>query len=175
MGTMQTLLPGLTAIQNIHPMFVHFPIAFLLGAMAMEGVAVFHHERFHPIATCMLYMGTLAAMVTLSTGFIAANTIAVMDSRGHSSPGHDYIHIHRNWMIAVTLLSVFLSLYLFWINRKEKWTSQRGRLLLGLMILSVLVTLGADRGARLVFEFGAGVSPKIIKEAVQGAEHGRGH
>lgn len=172
---MQTLLPGLTAIQNIHPMFVHFPIAFFLGALVMEGVSIFRGERFHPVATCMLYLGTLAAMVTLSTGFIAANTIAAMDPRGHSSPGHDYIHIHRNWMIAVTLLSALLSLYLFWINRKEKWISQRWGFLLGLMILSALVTLGADRGARLVFEFGVGVSPKILKETVQGAEHGRGH
>lgn len=36
----ESFLPGLSALQNIHPMFVHFPIAFFLGALAMEGLAV---------------------------------------------------------------------------------------------------------------------------------------
>lgn len=37
---MQTFFPGLTALQNIHPMFVRFPIVFFLGALAMVGIAL---------------------------------------------------------------------------------------------------------------------------------------
>ena len=53
---MQTLLPGLTSIQNIYPMFVHFPIALFLGTLVMESVAILVHERFHFVATCRLFL-----------------------------------------------------------------------------------------------------------------------
>jgi uncharacterized membrane protein len=172
---MERLLPGLTALQNVHPMFVHFPIAFFLGALAMEGIAVLYHERFHIVATWMLYLGALSATVTLSTGFIAMYTIAAASPLGHSSPGHEYIHIHRNWMIAVTSLGIFLSFYLSWINRNKKWPTQRWGLLLGLLILSALITVGADRGARLVFEFGVGVKPNLLQEKTQEVDHSNNH
>jgi uncharacterized membrane protein len=66
----ETLLPGLSALQNIHPMLVLFPIAFFLGALAMVGLAILWNERFHFVATWMLYLGTLAAIMALSTGFM---------------------------------------------------------------------------------------------------------
>jgi len=171
----ESFFPGLSALQNIHPMFVHFPIAFFLGALAMEGIAVLWHERFHFVATWMLYPGTFAAIVTLSTGFMAANSIAATDPRDHAAPGHDFIHVHRNWMVAVTLLGIALSIYVFWINHKGRWASQRWGLLAGLILLSGLLTLGADRGARLVFEFGTGVNPDVLKTAPEGSDRGHDH
>jgi uncharacterized membrane protein len=56
-------------------------------------------------------------------------------------------------------------MYLFWINKRKQWAVQRWGLLLGLLVLSVVLTLGADRGARLVFEFGIGVNPQILLES----------
>ncbi|MBI3621106.1 MAG: hypothetical protein HY208_02825, partial [Nitrospirae bacterium] len=73
---MEQILPGLAALQNIHPLFVHFPIAFFWGALAMEGAAILVHERFHFAATWMLYLGALSALVTAATGFHAMNQIA---------------------------------------------------------------------------------------------------
>lgn len=163
---METLLPGMVALkENVHPLLIHFPIAFFLGALAMEGMAVFHDKRFHFVATWMLYLGTLSALIALPTGFIAANLIAATDPRGHNAPGHEFIHDHRNWMVATTLVGTALSFYLFWVNQKEKWHSQRWGLLMGLALLSALVALGADRGGRLVFEFGTGVNPEVLKES----------
>lgn len=161
---MEILFPGLSALQNVHPMLVHFPIAFFLGALAMEGMAVFRDEKFHFIATWMLYLGALSAVVTLFSGFIAGGQAASLDPRGHHAPGHEFIHIHRNWMTVTTLWGLLLSTYLFWINKKVKWKSQRWGLLIGLILLAALVSLGADRGGRLVFEFGVGVNPERIKE-----------
>jgi len=83
----ETLLPGLAALHNVHPMFVHFPIAFFLGALAMELVAIWVHERFHFVATWMLYLAALSAVVTATTGFLAMNQIAAA-SGGHAAPGH---------------------------------------------------------------------------------------
>ncbi|MFY9269529.1 MAG: DUF2231 domain-containing protein [Candidatus Manganitrophaceae bacterium] len=173
---MDTLLPGLTALQNnIHPMLVHFPIAFFLGALVMEGLAILYNEKFHFVATWMLYLGTLAALVVLPTGFIAANLVAATDPRGHDAPGHDFIHVHRNWMVATTAVGILLTGYLFWINKKGNWVSQRWGLLFGLVVLSGLVAMGADRGGRLVFEFGTGVNPELLKAATQESSHGDNH
>lgn len=168
-----TMLPGLSAMANIHPMLVHFPIAFFLGALALEGLAVFRHERFHVAATWMLFLGTLSALVTVPTGFAAMNSVAAAESVG---PGHDYIHVHRNWMVAVTVLGACLSAYVFRITRRGTWVSHRWALFSGLVLLGALVILGADRGARLVFEFGVGVNSEVIREPVPAQEYrGDGH
>ena len=171
---MEILFPGMAALEsNVHPLLVHFPIAFFIGALILEGAAVLYNEKFHFAATWMLYLGTLAALVTLPTGFIAADIIAATDPRGHNAPGHDYIHVHRNWMIATTLVSALLSVYLIWINQKVRWNAHRWRFLFGLVVLALLVSMGADRGGRLVYEFGTGVSPKALKEVVhEESEHG---
>lgn len=174
---MEQWLPGLFALQNIHPMLVHFPIALLLSALAMEALAVLmKDERFHFVATWILYLGTVAAVITVPTGFMAMNQVAsAVDSGSHNAPGHDFIHIHRDWMVATTSLAVFLSAYLFWINRKKRWASQRRQFLVGLALLSVLLVLGADRGARLVFEFGTGVNPRAFEATPQTKNHEDAH
>lgn len=168
----ETLLPGLVALPNVHPVLVHFPIAFFCGALVMEGVAVLYSESLHHVATWMLYLGTLSAIVTLPTGFIAMNAVAAAGPLGLTGPDHAHIHTHRNWMVAGTLAAIILALYVFWINRRKQWVSQRWRLLSGLAVLAALIALGADRGARLVFEFGIGINPTLIKVPPQENTHG---
>lgn len=173
---MDLLFPGMAILKNnVHPLMIHFPIAFFLGALAMEGMAVVRDEKFHFVATWMLYLGTLSALIALPTGFIAADMIAATDPRGHDAPGHDFIHVHRDWMVATTLFGTVLSVYLFWINASKRWISQRWGLLLGLGVLSLLVAMGADRGGRLVFEFGTGVNPDLMKEVPHDEESEHPH
>jgi uncharacterized membrane protein len=167
----EVLFPGLAALQNIHPVFVHFPIAFFTGALAMEALAVLRDERFHPVATWLLYLGALSAVVTVLTGADAANRLAAAEALGHNAPGHEQIHVHRNWMVGATVMSVALALYLGWVNRTARWAAHRWGVLLGLALLSVVVSLGADRGARLVYEFGVGVNPQLFREAAPDVEH----
>ncbi|MBI3358071.1 MAG: DUF2231 domain-containing protein [Nitrospirae bacterium] len=161
---MKTLFPGLVALPNLHPLFVHFPIALFLSALGMEALAVaLRREKCHTVATWMLYLGTASALLTVLTGLGAEFSLAALHAQGHDAPGHDYIHIHRRWMITTTLFGVGLSCYLYWINTKEKWSTHRWVLLIGFLMLAMLTALGADRGARLVYEFGTGVNPDIIK------------
>lgn len=82
--------------------------------------------------------------------------------------------IGTGWL-PVTLLGIVLPLCLFRINQKCKWASQRCSFLAGLILLSCLLMLGADRGARLVFEFGTGVNPEVLKVAPEGSDHGNSH
>jgi len=155
---MDKILPGLAAIQNIHPMFVHFPIAFFWGALAMESAAMVIYERFHFVATWLLYLGALAAGVSAITGLHAMNKITAA-SGGHHGPNHGLIHVHEHWMLSVTTMGVLLAAYLYWMNTGRVWNGHRWRFVVGLLLLAVVLTLGADRGARLVFQFGFGVIP----------------
>lgn len=159
------LFPGIGALQNLHPLFVHFPIAFFTGALLMEGIAIVYDEKCHLVATWMLYLAALTAVVTLITGFIAEYSLAAADPMGHHSPAHDPIHVHRNWMVTATFFGLSMAGYFFWINHKKRWATHYWRLFLGLILLVLVVSMGADRGARLVYEFGSGINPNLLKEA----------
>lgn len=161
---MKILFPGLDALPNMHPLFVHFPIALFMSALGMEMLAVvLRREKFHIVATYMLYLGAATALLTVITGIGAEFSLAALHPDGHSAPGHNHIHTHKNFMIITTLFGSLLAGYLYWINAKEKWNTHRWGLLVGLIILAGLTAMGSDRGARLVYEFGMGVNPAIIK------------
>ncbi len=102
----EQLFPGMAALQNLHPLYVHFPIAFFVGTAIMELAAVFHDERYHFVATWFLYLGIFAAVITLGSGFGAASSIAANDPQGHDAPIHHFIHTHRNWMLLASTFGI---------------------------------------------------------------------
>jgi uncharacterized membrane protein len=98
----------------------------------------------------MLYLGTLAAVVTALTGLAAENSIP---------PGvaQRVVGIHQALMLVSTSLGLALCIFAFWA--RQNFTAQlRKFMLLGLSILAVLVIFGADRGAQLVYEYGSAVN-----------------
>lgn len=150
--TLQDLLPGLDAAPNIHPMFVHLPLGLWPVALGffVPG-AVRNSERLLEVGRWMLYLATAAALAAAATGWLAA------DGLGHSSRGHDFVHIHRNWMLAATGLSATASVLVFLLRRTQ--SSARYWLQVAAVAITLAVaTLGADRGAYLVFGKGVGVS-----------------
>jgi uncharacterized membrane protein len=144
---MSKLFPGLSGAQDIHPMFVHFPIVLVFTALFFAVLSLFgRSDQFIRTARWLFWLALVALPVTVLTGFIAV---------GGWGDGH--VVGHRNWMI-LTLVSAYL---LFGVTR---WVADRDRLYrivltVGLLIVSVLMTLGADRGSWLVYVEGAGVTP----------------
>lgn len=171
--SVQDLLPGLEASQNVHPMFVHLPLGLWPVALAFFVVgAARHSERLIEVGRWMLYLATVAAVVAAATGWFAAGGL------GHDSPGHDLVHIHRNWMLVATGLSILTSALAFAFRRA------RGGAKPWLTTAAVVLTfgtaaLGADRGAYLVYGKGVGVSRDTAPEQGlepkphSGHEHGR--
>ena len=145
------MLPGLKAALNYHPIFVHFPIVFWFGALLFELLAVWRaSDEMQRIASRMLYLGTLAAVVAALTGLAAENSIP---------PGvaQRVVGIHQALMLVSTSLGLALCIFAFWA--RQNFTAQlRKFMLLGLSILAVLVIFGADRGAQLVYEYGSAVN-----------------
>ena len=149
-------MPGFENTLNVHPLMVHFPIAITLVALLFEGLAlILRREQWRMMATVMIYLGALAALVTLATGYLAAESV------GHDTPGHEFVHTHRDIMVAFTIIIVGLALANAFmartgrVDRSPLW-GRWVRPVLVLVAAAVLV-VGTDRGGELVFRYGIGV------------------
>ena len=150
-GIMNWLLPGLSTLPNSHPMFVHFPIAFWFGALLLccLGLLIPKSSLFS-VGRWLLHLGTLSGVVAATSGYFAT---AAMD---HAVPGHELVHVHRNFMIAASVLSVAASIVMCVLRRNSRTVPRLMQVAL-LSVLAGVTALGADRGAMLVFGYGMGV------------------
>jgi uncharacterized membrane protein len=145
------MFPGYGAALNHHPMFVHFPIVLWLVALLFELLGVWRgSEELQRTSSRMLYLGTLAAVVTIFTGFAAQKSIPPGEAQR-------VVGIHETLMLLSTSLALALSIFAF-LTRRASEPSRRRWLLLGLFVLGILMTIGADRGAELVYGYGAAVN-----------------
>jgi uncharacterized membrane protein len=144
------MFPGLRAALNYHPVFVHFPIVLWLAALLFELLAVWRgSDEMQRTAARMLYLGTLAAIVTVLTGLAAQSSVPPGDAER-------IVGIHETLMLTATSLAAGLCLVAFF--SRNSFTAQMRRvMLLGLAVLAALLVIGTDRGAQLVYGYGAAV------------------
>jgi uncharacterized membrane protein len=131
-------------------MFVHFPIALWLSALLFWGLALFRaREDLWAAGRWLLYLGLVGALAAVGTGLWAA------DQMGHDAPGHDLVHTHRNWMLLTSAVGLVTTAAAF-LTRGRATPRVRWLLFGMLLVTGGLTTLGADRGALLVFRYGVG-------------------
>lgn len=148
---MEFLLPGLLFAPNLHPMMVHFPIAFWLAASGAWAVGlVRRNDASWRFGIWLHTLGFTGATLAVAFGFWASAQM------GHGSPGHDLVHVHRNFMLVATAISALITVVSWW----KRDADGRWRFILSAMsvVLVVVMTIGADRGAELVFRYGVGVA-----------------
>jgi uncharacterized membrane protein len=147
---LENYLPGVQHLQNTHPLVVHFPIAFLVGAALFYFLSwIFRKQTFAMTAFLLLILGTLSAGAAVATGLYGEEGVMVSRSvREHLLEPHEKI------MLATLGLSIVLSAWAFVVRPFPK----RGRLLFLLLFLILLgaLTVGADYGARMVYDYNAG-------------------
>ena len=145
------MLPGLRAALNYHPIFVHFPIVLWLAALLFQVLALWRaSDEMQRTAARLLYLGTLGAVVTVFTGLAAENSVPPGDAMRA-------VGIHETLMLVSTSLAVALCMLAFFA-RKNFTAPLRKVMLAGLAVLAVLLTIGADRGAQLVYGYGSAVN-----------------
>ena len=165
--TLQELLPGLEAASNLHPVFVHLPLGLWPVALAFLGLgALRSNARLFEVGRWLLYLAALAAAVTAASGWIAA------DGLGHDSLGHGAVHQHRNWMLAALTLTFATAALAFFLRHTER-AAHRWAVVVALALTLGVATLGADRGAYLVY--GKGVGTQLQHLAPASAPSGDGH
>lgn len=147
---MDSLLPGLDA-SNIHPLFVHFPIAFWVAATGAWSLAVLRRtDDAWKFGLWLHLLALLGAGAAIAAGYWATNLL------GHDAPGHDKVHVHRDYMLIATGLAAVITGVAWWKREGgQRW--RVGSALASLVLLGVM-TLGADRGAELVYRYGVGVA-----------------
>lgn len=162
---MEQIFPGLSHAPNIHPFFVHFPIAFWLGAVLLYVLGSLRkHEGLLAAGRWLLYLGTLAAVFAVASGLWAE------DAMGHDSPGHEFVHIHRNFMLVASAIAVVTTLVAFALRKRET-AGARWTITALLLALAGVTTLGADRGAELVFRYGMGTASEAPSPAEEPHHH----
>jgi uncharacterized membrane protein len=164
-----SLMPGIAGMDNIHPLLVHFPIAFLSAFFALDVVGTLAKKtQWRSVASWFLYFGTVAAVFTVIAGFIAADSVA------HGQDVHGIMEHHENIGISVLSLATVLSV----------WRMKSGALIRGgansfFLILSallfVLIMLGADLGGFMVYKYGVAVEAGPVFEDSDSHGHENAH
>ena len=140
---------------NIHPLLVHFPIALLSTAAAVDvvGWAFGRNKRLRQFATALYVLGTGAATATYFTGRAASQTIWL--------PGmaQAVLREHWDWAFRTVWFFAIVTLVRLWLlhsSRREPGPAIIAALaLVGLVGIGLLVETG-DRGGRLVYHYGVG-------------------
>jgi uncharacterized membrane protein len=152
------ILPGIAGMENIHPLFVHYPIAFFTAFFFMDFFGtVAKKTQWRYVASWLLYLGTIAAAFAVVAGLFAA------DSVEHGEDVHELMERHEHIGISVLSLSLFLSAW-----RLKKWglhSATTNMVFLGLAgFLCLLLSLGADLGGLMVYQYGVSVKPASVAE-----------
>ncbi len=145
-----TLFPGIQHLQNIHPLVVHFPIAFLFGSALFYLFALFiSREAMATTAFSLLMIGTLGAAMAVGTGIYAEPGVILASSvRGH------LLERHQDLMITTLCVSIILAIWSI-IARPFPKKGRAFFIFLFLALLAVM-SVGADYGARMVYDYNAG-------------------
>lgn len=146
------LFPGVEHLQNSHPLFVHYPLAFLAGAALFYLLAwISRKEMLATIAFAMLIVGTISAGVAIGTGLYAEDGVMVA-----RSVRAKLLDRHKDLMIATGVMALAATSWALW----QRPFPRRARPLFILLLLAMLVTMvkGADDGARMVYDYNAGGS-----------------
>ncbi len=147
---LETLFPGVSHLQNIHPLVVHFPIALLVAAAFFYWLAwALRSQVQATTAFSILMLGVIGAAAAAGTGLYAEE--GVMIAR---SVRADLLETHEKFMIATLSLSVLLAVWAL----AARPLPNRGRpiFLLAFLVLLLILSLGADYGARMVYDYNAG-------------------
>ncbi len=139
-------------MESLHPLVVHFPIALLLSALLLDGLALaLKRPHLHRVALWNLALGTLGAGAAVLTGLQAE------DVGKHSFEIWQVMQLHKRLGITTLILGIMVTSWRLW---KRDRLSRRARTLTLAAMLAMASTLGvgAYLGGRMVYEFGVGGS-----------------
>ena len=148
----ERFLSGASHLQNLHPLFVHFPIAFLYGAALLyllASIKIRASEQLKWSAFWMLMLGALGVAASIATGLYAEPGVMVAQSVRDQLLKH-----HKHLMLTASAVTGVVTI---WALAARPMPS-RGRFvfLAALLAVMLLVAAGADFGGRMVYDYNAG-------------------
>ena len=162
------LLPGIAVLENVHPLFVHFPIALLSLFFIVDLVSsLANKSNWRDAASWFLYCGALFSGVTVAAGLIAAGSVA------HGGDVHEIMENHEHLGISVFLLASALAVWRRMAKQRISGPANTLHLLCA-AILALLLIFTADLGGLMVYNYGVAVVPmtQINRKAAELHQHG---
>ncbi|MBM3495064.1 MAG: hypothetical protein FJX72_12215, partial [Armatimonadetes bacterium] len=150
-----------TALPNAHPAVVHFPIALLLAALAVDlaALGLARHAWLDRAATLLWVLGATGAGAAFLTGRHAGDSLGPLPPAAESALAR-----HADaalWTLVAAAALAVLRIAPVWSARVGGGPGRRagraGGLILGLGV-AALVSITADRGGTLVYRHGAAVT-----------------
>ncbi len=149
---LERLLPGVEHLQNPHPLFVHYPLAFLLGAAVVYFAAwIRRSDRLAVIAYALLLAGTAAGAVAIGTGLYAEEGVMVDRSVRAAL-------LERHEALMITTGCIALALSVWAVIARPFPRRLRVLFMVGLLAMVGVMMKGADDGGRMVYDYNAGGS-----------------
>jgi uncharacterized membrane protein len=144
--TLREIVQGKPVDRPTHPMLIHFPIAFYVGALGMDLLSHFGTRPSAPLAGTWLILAAFA-------GFGAAATTGLVD-RSTMKPGSKIKKIAtRHMLVQYAAVAIFaVNFGVRWSHRHDARSSVLWILLDVIGVLTM--TVGADLGGQMVFKMG---------------------
>lgn len=163
------LFPGIAAMENLHPLVVHFPLALLmLFFLADVAGSLLKNNAWRAVADWFLYAGTAFAGLAVLVGWLASTTVV------HGEEVHDIMETHMR--LGITSMFLALSLSVWRLSAKNLLVGVTNALYLffsGLLCLILIFT--ADLGGLMVYKYGVAVEPVRIQQGAEMSEHHHEH
>lgn len=148
---------------ELHPALVHFPIAFLLGAVVLDLVAWFRGSvTLTRAAMWLLLAGVATGLLAMAAGVLAFYTV----------PAHtEEAHVMMIWHLSLAVVALVLFGGVAIVRR-------RGRAIapsvvsrtIGLVAAGLILVVGY-LGGHIVYRGGAGIHPSLLAASVQEGHH----
>ena len=144
--------PGAQHLQNLHPLVIHFPLALLMGAALLYVAAwLLKRDSFAHSAFVVLVLGALSLTGAVATGLYAERGVMIsLSVREH------LLRTHKTYMLATLAMCTMLTI---WAIRARPFPKKGRPLFLFLLLVMIgVMTVGADFGGRMVYDYNAGGS-----------------
>ena len=133
---------------HLHPMVVHFPIALFVTALGFDLLSLlFKKPHWHQTAVHIYILATLSTPLVLRTGLEEAHRVHL---------NHPILDQHRQYAFW-TMWTSLASLPVLYLLKEKGMRFYRIAFLVCCLGVVSLVSLTADRGGILVYEYAVGV------------------
>ena len=143
---------------ELHPATVHFPIAFLLGAVALDLFAWWRGRTdLARVVTWLIAAGVVSGLVAVATGLLAFFTV-----RAHTQLAHGQMY----WHLGLNAAALGLFAAIVYVRQRVDGLSASVRI--AGIVSAALIAGGGFLGGQIVYRGGAGVDPAILIPEIGG-------